>query len=273
MRRSRERRENGLFCITLELRLSEVDAFVRCGRLKPEERASPPAIKNAVYSVLENWVCSTTPFRATTKPGTALRARPPEREWLGPANVSSLRTAPRLDLNRLVRQGLMQGGPLVFGALTFGPCGVGGAAYKAFFVLILSAETQGLLTLNLGALTQKIDLVAEPRHFGGRQWYARCPILGRRASVLWMPPGATRFASRQAWGRTVAYRSQFEAWQNRAATQAQNIRFRLGGEAFLPIRDDLVPPRPRYMHRRTYEAQLRRLEVYERKCNSYLGLD
>ena len=69
MRRSRERRENGLFCITLELRLSEVDAFVRCGRLKPEERASPPAIKNAVYSVLENWVCSTTPFRATTKPG------------------------------------------------------------------------------------------------------------------------------------------------------------------------------------------------------------
>jgi hypothetical protein len=69
MRRSRERRKNGLFCLTLELRLSEVDAFVRCGRLKPEERGSPPAIKKAIYSVLENWVLSTTPFRATTKPG------------------------------------------------------------------------------------------------------------------------------------------------------------------------------------------------------------
>jgi hypothetical protein len=69
MRRSRERRKKGLFCLTLELRLSEVDAFVRCGRLKPEERASRPAIKNAVYSVLQHWVLSTTPFRATTKPG------------------------------------------------------------------------------------------------------------------------------------------------------------------------------------------------------------
>jgi hypothetical protein len=68
MRRTRERRKQGLFCVTLELRRSEVDALIRCGRLKQEERVSHAAIKNAVYSVLENWVLSTTPFRATTKP-------------------------------------------------------------------------------------------------------------------------------------------------------------------------------------------------------------
>ncbi len=76
MRRSRERRKMGLFCLTLELRMSEVDALVRCSRLKPEERTSPPAIKNAVYSVLENFVLSTTPFRATTKPGNRAPGAP-----------------------------------------------------------------------------------------------------------------------------------------------------------------------------------------------------
>ena len=68
MRRTRERRKQGLFCLTLELRQSEVDAFMRCGRLKPEERVSHAAVRNAIYSVLEDWVLSTTPFRATERP-------------------------------------------------------------------------------------------------------------------------------------------------------------------------------------------------------------
>jgi hypothetical protein len=70
MRRSRERRRNGLFCLTLEIRESEVDAFVRCGRIKPEERASPAAIREAVYSLLDNLVISMTPYPATRRPGT-----------------------------------------------------------------------------------------------------------------------------------------------------------------------------------------------------------
>jgi hypothetical protein len=70
MRRSRERRKNGMFCLTLEIRESEVDAFVRCGRIKPEERASPAAIRTAVYSLLKNFVVSTTPIPAPRRPGT-----------------------------------------------------------------------------------------------------------------------------------------------------------------------------------------------------------
>jgi hypothetical protein len=53
MARSRARRKKGLFCLTLEIRESEVDAFVRCGRIKPEERGSPAAIREAVYSLLK----------------------------------------------------------------------------------------------------------------------------------------------------------------------------------------------------------------------------
>jgi hypothetical protein len=70
MRHSRERRKNGFFCLTLEIRQSEVDAFVRCGRIRPEERASPAAIREAVYSLLKNLVVSMTPYPATRRPGT-----------------------------------------------------------------------------------------------------------------------------------------------------------------------------------------------------------
>jgi hypothetical protein len=56
---------------------------------------------------------------------------------------------------------------------------------------------------------QEIRFASRPRHFGGRQWYFECPVTGRLASVLWRPNGASRFASRQAWGNRVAYRSQY----------------------------------------------------------------
>jgi hypothetical protein len=50
----------------------------------------------------------------------------------------------------------------------------------------------------------------------GRQWYFVCHYTNRRASVLWMPPGAHSFACRQKWGRQVAYGSQFSTRVDRA---------------------------------------------------------
>lgn len=64
---TRRRRKKGLFCLTIELRTREVDVFVRCGRLKSDERASLPAIKNAVYSVLGEFVLSRTELRAIAR--------------------------------------------------------------------------------------------------------------------------------------------------------------------------------------------------------------
>ena len=112
-------------------------------------------------------------------------------------------------------------------------------------------------------------MVGAARHFGGVQWYFLCPVLGRRASVLWKPPGAGYFASRQAWGRRVAYRSQFQPWQDRALFRAREIRFRLGGEDFIAL-DEMPPPRPRGMHLRTYEMQLARLKAFEARHNLYM---
>ena len=60
----------------------------------------------------------------------------------------------------------------------------------------LASATRGSVRLLLRSLDQSINLVALPRHFGGHQWYFLCPLTGRRASVLWMPP--TKVVSRHA---------------------------------------------------------------------------
>src|ERR1700730_1397014 len=93
-----------------------------------------------------------------------------------------------------------------------------------------------------------------------------CPRTERRVSVLWNPPGSRSFASRQAWGRQVAYGSQFETPRGRALSAAQAIRCKLGGKDYISIDDDM-PPKPKWMRWRTYERITRRCEANEATCN------
>jgi hypothetical protein len=65
------------------------------------------------------------------------------------------------------------------------------------------------LRIKLPTGEQTIALTTEERRFGGHQWYFLCPMTGRRASVLWWPPGQDRFASQQYWKqRKALYRTQ-----------------------------------------------------------------
>jgi hypothetical protein len=50
MRRHRERRRDGLRCLTIELRETEIDALVRMGLLRPEMRNDANAIIEALYA-------------------------------------------------------------------------------------------------------------------------------------------------------------------------------------------------------------------------------
>ncbi len=127
------------------------------------------------------------------------------------------------------------------------------------------SEAPGWFALKVGSMDQRIQLHAAPRHFGGVQSYFVCPVTGRRVSVLWLPPGARRFANRLAWGRQVAYGSQFETPHDRALSAAQDIRYELGGAIFVPL-DDIAPPKPKGMHWRTYEAKIKGLKRYEAVC-------
>jgi hypothetical protein len=53
MRRHRERRQDGLRCVTIELRETEIDALARNGFLKTDARNDPYSIKMALYEFLE----------------------------------------------------------------------------------------------------------------------------------------------------------------------------------------------------------------------------
>ena len=54
MRRHRQRRRDGLRCLTIELYETEVDALIQKRLLKPEMRCDPFAITEALYEHLKH---------------------------------------------------------------------------------------------------------------------------------------------------------------------------------------------------------------------------
>jgi hypothetical protein len=129
---------------------------------------------------------------------------------------------------------------------------------SALITAQLQTERAGWLRIQIGELDQWVDLVAQPRHFGGRQWYFRSPIT-HLCSVLWMPPGATRFWGRHGWEGRVAYASQFESPWDRAITGREKIKKRLIGSH----RTSDLPTKPKWMRWKTYARLQRKYFLYE----------
>ena len=95
-----------------------------------------------------------------------------------------------------------------------------------------------------------VSLMSAPQPFGGLRWRFICPDGCGPCSALYLPAGASSFASRRAHG--LAFRSQRLHAPARAAARARRIRLDLGGEAAL---DAPFPPRPKGMHGSTYERR------------------
>jgi hypothetical protein len=53
MRRHRRRRHDGLRCLTIELRETEIDALIRKGYLKAETRNDPRTVRGALYEFFD----------------------------------------------------------------------------------------------------------------------------------------------------------------------------------------------------------------------------
>lgn len=175
-----------------------------------------------------------------------------------PRHRAKLEDGLRLDLNRLTRIGLVVPGALTLGRHIRWHYLCDDETVASGLVDADMSEATGWLKVSLGQFDQRVALVSQARRFGGRQWYFVCPRTGREVSVLWMPPGASRFASRHAWPRQVAYGSQFETRHGRSLSAAQRIRARLGGAFWAPL-DGLDPPRPKWMRTRTYQRLLEAL--------------
>jgi hypothetical protein len=166
----------------------------------------------------------------------------------------------KLDLNRLIRQGAVRPGfisePYVMQWTRSGEL-IGLAVITGN----LCDPATSWLRIQAPTVDQQITLISCPRHFGGRQWYFVCPVTNKRASVLWKPPGAKEFCSRQAWGRKVAYRSQFQRIYDRGHAGKAKIKALLIGD--LDPDDWELPPKPKWMRWRTYNRLAERFEAYD----------
>jgi len=125
------------------------------------------------------------------------------------------------------------------------------------FAAYVTDRTESTLLIRTNDSEQTIFLVPRSRSFGGHQWYFVCPVMNRCCSVLWMPPGATRFCCREAWGsRRVAYASQFLDPRGKAKIKRRLI-------ADLDPDEWDLPPKPKWMRWRTYDRYEERFDRYE----------
>jgi hypothetical protein len=163
-----------------------------------------------------------------------------------------------LDLNKLLREGLGPPGTDPWPVMIRWTSSRSGEIARASINIEKEGEDRGFLGIVMAKLGQRLDLIAQPRHFGGQQWYFRCPVTGRKCSVVWLPPGASRFCSRQAWGKQVAYSTQFESPFDRAISAREKVKSRLIGD--VDQREWELVPKPKWMRWHTYE---RLAEKYE----------
>jgi hypothetical protein len=120
---------------------------------------------------------------------------------------------------------------------------------------------EGQLHIQMNDMEQTIILTPRRRRFGGDQWYFMCPFEDRCCSVLSRPPGARHFRCRQAWGRRVAYTSQFLDRNNRAHRGKAKIKTRLIGNSN-PDEWEL-PPKPKWMRWSAYNRYVERFDRYD----------
>jgi hypothetical protein len=175
----------------------------------------------------------------------------------------------KLDLNELARRGFVTPGAAT------GPIGICWTSdycgdLASGLIWADMRESPGFFRIKIGDFDQQIRLKTNPRHLDGRQWYFICPTTGRAVSVLWKPPGANMFRGRRAWGRQVAYVSQFSSPYHRWRRAQSKIKARLIGDLD-PGEWDL-PPKPKWMRWRTYERLKDRFDWLEERMESELDI-
>lgn len=141
-----------------------------------------------------------------------------------------------------------------------------GDVCAGFIQADMSNAEGGWLHIRIGEFDQRIALITQLRHYGGKQWYFVCPVTGKAASVVWKPPGGEQFCSRHAWGEQTAYLSQFGNWIDRAHLGKAKMNAKLAGKN--DPEDDKCPRRPKRMRVATYAQIADRFYAYQRMLDS-----
>jgi hypothetical protein len=176
---------------------------------------------------------------------------------------ATLEAGLKIDINRLIRNDVITRGSYRCCSIAWTDGFSGEQRATATITADMRDPEEGWFHISIGDATQRIPLWTMPRHFGGHQWYFACPRRHIPVSVLWMPPGASTFASKKHWGRQVAYQSQFLDQTNRCHKGQAKIRTRLCSIGSFDADDWDFPPKPKWMRQRTYGAAEAKFNRYE----------
>ena len=160
----------------------------------------------------------------------------------------------KLDLNRLARQGFVRRGANIGVRGIRWTHSYWGEIATGTISADMSGTDEGWFRIQLGSLDQRIMLVSASASFRWPAMVLHVSSYEPAVSVLWKPNGATRFCSRQTWGRQVAYQSQFNDATNRAHAGKARIKSRLIADLD-PDEWDL-PPKPKWMRWGTYNRDV-----------------
>lgn len=165
-----------------------------------------------------------------------------------------------LDLGRLIRQRNVRPGKHVAGILTWTRTRtrekVAAIGYEARLTDDGPRWIRLHYSVNSVPMDYKIYLQTTPCNFGGVRWWWSCPLTGMRVSKLYLPPGAKKFAARDAY--RLPYDSQRETRSDRTHARQATLFKKL--RADYDYYEGVVPVRPKGMHKGTYDRLAAKLE-------------
>ncbi len=88
-----------------------------------------------------------------------------------------------------------------------------------------------------------------------------CPLMQKRTSVLYSPPGSKWFASRHAYN--LKYKSQSKGSHDRASDRMWKLKNKLGGEDYWR--------KPKGMHWKTHERLVNEIWMAEEEADAYFA--
>ena len=169
---------------------------------------------------------------------------------------TTVESALQLDIDTLVRRGVIRLGMHADGVMTFQFRGDELAVeFEVKTVDPKSSWIKLKYVIREHAIEDEFRLTTTRPHFGGLRWLFRCPATGRRVRKLFLR--RHRFRSRTA--HELIYTSQQEDFPDRAARRARKVRLRLGGNP-TGIR---YPRKPPQMPQAKYDQLIDKLAAAE----------
>jgi hypothetical protein len=191
-----------------------------------------------------------------------------------------IESALKLDLRRMFSSGALYAGCNTHGTWQCTDSNMCRRFGSVYYHAIIE-EKNGMITLSHHhkdasgqhcMMIYDIRLSSIPLHYGGRRWYAHCPVTGRRAHVLHKWESTAKFCHRFALDLLPTYASQRVSGNERIIVKRMAIREKLRDADSSLFAQPRRPKRMRYFTYAKYiHRELALAEVYRARIMRLLG--